>query len=284
MQPVQELSELENILQTYITFFIFFDIVFFAMLAAGTVLLIRFLKSKKNLTDSNEYLLYTISGQEKERSRIARELHDTVAQDIRYCKSLAEKNDAPERLPEIARLLGKSLQEVRRMSYNLSPADIGNGLASNITNLCAAMTETSGVRFKIAVPDGTDASFLSETEIFNLYRVVQESFTNIEKHAHAEEAAVLMRNGTSGREIGLYIFVTDDGCGFSADEVLYENRISKPAENGVPWSAKHFGIMGMKKRCQLIGADFSFSSEPGDGTQISIFIPSKKDAKRKNAR
>ncbi|MBQ9281840.1 MAG: hypothetical protein IJ207_06530 [Treponema sp.] len=91
MTPAQQISELESILHEYTTYFLVFDIVFFVLIVLGVILSIRFLLSRKNLHASNEYLLYTIHGQEEERARIARELHDTVAQDLRYCKNLSEK-------------------------------------------------------------------------------------------------------------------------------------------------------------------------------------------------
>ncbi|WP_374047881.1 ATP-binding protein [uncultured Treponema sp.] len=68
-------------------------------------------------------------------------------------------------------------------------------------------------------------------------------------------------------EKGLYIFISDDGCGFDYDAEQYEGFSSYKRIGG----AKHFGLIGMKKRCQLIGAEFSVSSAPGEGTQISIF-------------
>ena len=78
----------------------------------------------KKLKESKEYLLFTIQGQEEERGRIARDLHDTVAQNLRYCKSLCETTEAAKNLPQIAAFLSKSLVEVRSMSYNLAPPDI----------------------------------------------------------------------------------------------------------------------------------------------------------------
>lgn len=82
MTQTQTIENLEFIIRNYTTIFIVFDILFVTMIFVGVLLLIRFLKSKKSLQDSNEYLLYTIHGQEEERERIARELHDTIAQDI----------------------------------------------------------------------------------------------------------------------------------------------------------------------------------------------------------
>lgn len=94
MNLTQTVEELEDIIRNYITYFIVFDILFFAVLFVSVLLLIRFLKSKKSLKDSNEYLLFTIKGQEEERARIARELHDTIAQDLRYSEPFLKKRIA----------------------------------------------------------------------------------------------------------------------------------------------------------------------------------------------
>lgn len=275
MTYAESISNYENIIHNYTTFFIVFDIIFFIMILSGVIILIRFLKSKKNLKDSNEYLLYTIHGQEEERSRIARELHDTVAQDLRYCKNLLEKyNDDDnktkniESLKQVKEILEKTLSQVRIISYNLSPADITKkDLKANIVNLCTSMTETSRVKFRISMPDKTDTSFLSENDILNIYRIAQESFTNVIKHAKADEVVILIRNATENEEEGLYIFISDDGCGFDVEAELYSNS----TQTG---EARHFGLVGIKKRCQLIGTEFSISSTPGEGTQICIFKPS----------
>lgn len=257
MASEQQVAELESILREYTTYFLVFDIVFFVLLVLGVILMIRFLLSRKNLHASNEYLLYTIHGQEEERARIARELHDTVAQDLRYCKNLSEKNDAAQNLPKITELLEKSLLEVRDMSYNLAPPDITkNTFASLIANLCTEFKEKSRIDFRISVLDSTDSSFLSEDEALNLYRIVQESFTNVLKHAGAGEVVILIRNANGSEEKGLYIFISDDGKGFDAEKIDSKN---------------HFGIKGMKKRADLIGAKFTVNSICGDGTQISIF-------------
>lgn len=123
-EPASTVLELEEIISRYTTYFIFFDIVFFALLIAGVILLIHFAKSKKKLKESNDYLMFTIQGQEEERGRIARELHDMVAQNLRYCKTLCVKPEAEKNLAQIAGCLSKSLAEVRSMSYNLAPPDI----------------------------------------------------------------------------------------------------------------------------------------------------------------
>lgn len=264
MTDLQKIADLEGIVHKYTTFFVFFDIVFFLLIITTVILLIHYLKSKKSLKSSNEYLLYTIRGQEEERARISRELHDTVAQDLRYCRNLMDKKESMQDLKQVSAILDKTLTQVRQISYNLSPTDITkNDLKTSLITLASTMTEASGIQFKISMPEKTDTSFLDENDILNLYRIVQESFSNIIKHANASEAVVLMRNESENEKKGLYVFVSDDGCGFDTEQKYYGRT-------------KHFGLIGMKKRSLLIGAEFSVSSIPGEGTQVSIFKPFQK--------
>lgn len=255
MTDAEKIAELESIIQSYTIFFLIFDIVFFVLLVFGIVLAIRFIKSRKHLKDSNEFLLYTIHGQEEERERIARELHDTIAQDLRYCKSLCE-NSSTQDLKKLSDVLSKSLVEVRSMSYNLSPPDITkNDFLFCIKNLCEEFNEVRNFSIRLSIIENTDAAFLSKDEILNLYRIVQEALTNIMKHAKAEEAVIMIRNNNEDEAEGLYIYISDDGLGFDTENID---------------SRKHYGIQGMKKRASLIGAILNIDSTPGEGTQISI--------------
>ena len=247
MDRTQEIAELESIIHDYTVFFIIIDVLFFALLFFAVVFIIKFLKDKKNLHASNEYILYTIRGQEEERSRIARELH-------------AEKENAGELLTQISSILGSTIQQVRAMSYNLAPPDITqNDLAANLMSLCSETAEKSGIEFRFTLIDGTDTSFLTADEGLNLYRIVQEALTNILKHAEASEATVMVRNESGSEEKGLYIFITDDGKGFDPKKNIH-------FETG----QKHFGLSGMERRAALIGAKININSAIGDGTQISI--------------
>lgn len=256
-QPAQDISELELIIKNYTTYFIVFDIFFFIILIVAVLFLIHYIKSGKKLKESTEYLRYTIQGQEEERERIARELHDTVAQNLRYCKSLCEKNDSQVNLPKIAEMLSKALTEVRNMSYNLSPPDIAKGdFLFCVKNLCEEFSQTPGLSFRLSILENTDASFLTKDEILNLYRIIQEVLTNIVKHAKASEVVMMIRNENGNEEKGLFIFISDDGCGFNIDKID---------------DKKHFGLKGMKKRADLAGAQLTIDSTTGEGTQIKLF-------------
>lgn len=258
MDAMAEIERLQGIVRSYALFFLVLDVLFFVLVVIIVLVSIKFLKSKRKLSASGAYLRYTIRGQEEERSRIARELHDTVAQDLRYCRSLAEKITDETLKSGLSDLLDKSLDEVRSMSYNLAPPDVTkNDLAANIMNLCQNFKEHSGIDFRMVSPEKVDASFLSEEENLNVYRIVQESLNNILKHAEASEVSVLIRNEIGAEERGLYIFITDDGIGFNT---------RKDYSSGT----SHFGLVGMKQRAEFINAKLEISSEPGEGSQIKL--------------
>ena len=264
MNAEQEIEKLQSIVHQYTTFFIVFDIVFFITIILIILFAIQVLKSRKKLRSSNRYLRFTIKGQEEERARIARELHDTVAQDLRYCRNLTEKIDDkndPKLGKKISSMLEKTLSQVRSMSYNLAPPDvIRNDIAANVMNLAQNFKEHSDVEIRFTMPEKLDTSFLSEEENLNLYRIIQESLTNIKKHAMASEVTVLLRNANGDEPEGLYIFISDDGKGFEVSEYS-ESRGT---------GGSHFGIVGMKERSDFINAKLVIDSHVDEGTQISI--------------
>ena len=255
----QEIEKLQSIVHQYTTFFIIFDIIFFITIILIIIFAIQMLKSRKKLRSSNRYLRFTIKGQEEERARIARELHDTVAQDLRYCRNLAEKFKGEEG-EQISLLLEKSLSNVRNMSYNLAPPDvIRNDLAANVLNLAQNFRDRSDVEFRLTFPDQLESDFLSEEQNLNLYRIIQEALSNVIKHADASEVTLLVRNENGDEPKGIYIFISDDGKGFDPQ------LVSARGTDG-----NHFGLVGMNERAELIGAKLIVDSHEGEGTQITV--------------
>ena len=261
----QEIEKLQKIIHQYTTFFIVFDIVFFVTIIIVIIFAIQILKSRKKLKSSNRYLRFTIKGQEEERARIARELHDTIAQDLRYCRNLSEriedKND-PELGSKLSNMLEQSLSYVRNMSYNLAPPDvIKNDLAANVLNLAQNFREHSDVEFRLTIPDLLVSNYLSEEQNLNLYRIIQEALSNIIKHAKASEVTLLVRNENGDEAKGIYIFISDDGVGFEP------SQIKERGSDG-----NHFGFVGMNERAELIGAKLLVDSHQGEGTQITVIL------------
>ena len=212
------------------------------------------LKSLEDFTSADiKYLVYIIDNScldssSEERSDFIKEVQKY--ENVRYI-------DAKENLGQISDYLSKSLLQVRSMSYNLAPPDITkNDFLLCLKNLCEEFLENSKTNLRLSILENTDASFLKKEEILNLYRIVQESISNIEKHAQASEIVILIRNQNESEEKGLYIFISDDGKGFDLEQVD---------------DKKHFGLKGMKKRADLIGAELTVTSEKDYGTQVKIF-------------
>ncbi len=249
-QPSRDILEMEAIIRNYTIYFIFLDIVFFVVFFLCVILLIRFFKSRKKLKDSDEYLRYTIQGQEEERARIARELHDTVAQNLRYCKSLCEKETKSENIAKVYDVLSKSLIEVRAMSYNLSPPDITrNDFLFCIKNLCGEFLDSSKIQIRLSILEDTDASFLTMEEIQNLYRIVQESLTNIVKHANAEEAVIMIRNEKGNEEkLALLASKTETNSEIKTAKAGGKLADEKPV---APVKRKSDGIVGKQSDASL---------------------------------
>lgn len=265
-----EIESLDLIIRRYVSFFIIFDLFAFLIVVFTVVLAIRYLKSSRKLENTNRYLSLTIKGQEEERSRIAQELHDTVAQDLRYAlKLLKGKSESEnEHRNESVNVIEKSLVQLRFLSENLVPPDITkNDLCINILNLCQSLKcrsaeiseKEAALDIRFVRSENVDTSFLNEDENLNLFRIVQESLVNVLKHSSASETTVLVRNEAGNERKGVYIFITDDGKGF--DPKRLEEK--SPETN-------HLGLSGIKKRAELIGAEVRIDSAENEGTQISV--------------
>ena len=256
---VQEIGRLQNALNSYNRFLVVLYGIIFIVVLALISFAVMFIKSRRSLRNSNTYLRYTIKGQEEERARIARELHDTIAQDLRYCRSLSEKFQSDDG-KQLSELLEKTLLNVRNMSYNLAPPDvIKNDLTANVLNLAQNFREHSSVEFRLTFPDQLESAFLSEEQNLNLYRIIQEALSNVIKHAGASEVTLLVRNENGDEPKGIYIFICDDGKGFDPQQVSARST-----------DGKHFGIVGMTERAELIGAKLEIDSHEGEGTQITV--------------
>lgn len=271
-----EIESLNLIIRRYVSFFMIFDLFAFLIVVFTVVLAIRYLKSSRKLENTNRYLSLAIKGQEEERSRIAQELHDTVAQDLRYALRLLKGKDGAENagrnesvnVSESVDVIEKSLVQLRFLSENLVPPDITkNDLCINILNLCQSLKcrsaeiseKDTALDIRFVKSENVDTSFLNEDENLNLFRIVQESLVNVLKHSSASEATVLVRNEAGNERKGVYIFITDDGKGFDPE------RLSERSPE-----ANHLGLSGIKKRAELIGAEVRIDSAENEGTQISV--------------
>jgi signal transduction histidine kinase len=200
-----------------------------------------------------------VQAQELERQRLARELHDETGQALTSIllglKPLEETlTDHPSRaaLGELREQVVSALQDVRRLAVELRPAVLDDfGLVPALERLTDAFAEQSDVRIDFHSALG-EARLPSEVETA-LYRVVQESLTNIAKHANARSVSVsIARRGSTVAAV-----IEDDGAGFDPRAVR---------DGGV-------GLLGMRERLALIDGRLEVETRPGAGTTVVAEVP-----------
>jgi two-component system sensor histidine kinase UhpB len=193
--------------------------------------------------------------QEAERRRIAQELHDEVGQSMTAIllglKRAADDAPAPLRqeLHEAQEITRASLDEVRRLVRRLRPGVLDDlGLVSALTSLTEDFATHTGLRVTRRFDTGLPA-LAPETELV-LYRVAQESLTNVARHANAQRVTVALRH----TDDSVVLTVTDDGSGINA-----------PREGA--------GTRGMRERALLIGGGLQIAPAPPTGTRVQLTAP-----------
>jgi signal transduction histidine kinase len=206
------------------------------------------------------YALSVLRGQEEERLRIARDLHDETVQDlialgqrIDLCSVLLEEDPTSARveLKALHELTLEAISEVRRMSNHLRPSileDLGlpAGLETLTRELDQLMAQTK-VSCEIV---GRERRLLPEIEL-TVFRIAQEALTNVRKHA---ADAIRVNVALFFEEAGIHLLIEDDGPGFI------------PADREQLMQEGHLGLVGMAERATLFGGVLAVSSRPGEGT------------------
>ena len=198
-----------------------------------------------------------LAAQERERLRVARELHDEVGQTLTAATLRAERaaddedGDSAAHLRAVADDIRESLDDVRRIARELRPEALDDlGLVNALITLCSRMAQQSGLRIRRDF--ARDLPGLpGETELV-VYRVAQEALTNAARHASASEAAVSL----TSRAGEVVLRVSDDGVGLPP---------SLPTDTA--------GLAGMRERALLAGGSLRVSSEPGRGTTVELRVP-----------
>ena len=206
-----------------------------------------------------------INGQEKERKRVAAEIHDGIGQMLTSLRmkleQIEDRADTPD--PEVVMvntMLSKLITETRRICSDLLPSVLEDfGLQSAIEDLVKTCTESDRKMEFLLESNMRQTSLSRELEI-SVYRILQESLNNVIKHAQASRVEIYI--DISGEYLNL--MVKDNGKGFFFDgQQLHLKNLAR----------KMNGIRGMKERAELLGGSFSISAEPGKGTIIQSEIP-----------
>lgn len=194
--------------------------------------------------------------QEDERARLARELHDGIGQTLVSTKLLVEAgadSRDPGPLAKALQGLNHTLVEVRRISHRLRPALLDTlGLPAALQHLGQEFEDASGLPVAVRI-EGTGRELPDEVKTA-LFRVAQESLTNVAKHARAKQVEIVLAFGPAE---GVRMAVTDDGQGFDSAAVHLH------PERGI-------GLRNMRERLAAIGGRLHIQSEPGHGTQIEV--------------
>lgn len=198
---------------------------------------------------------------EVEKTRVARELHDELAQPLTALKMDAvwvrdNLALAPElaaaRLNEMLEMLDRAVAATRRIASDLRPLLLDDlGLVPAVEWLVSKFTQRSGVVCTLSVDEALE---LSEPYATAMFRIVQESLANVAKHAGASEVAVRIEKSRGA----VTLAVRDNGCGFS------------PA---TPRKPQSLGLLGLRERAHLLKGKIVIESAPGQGTCIRVSIP-----------
>lgn len=213
--------------------------------------------------------------QENERSRISRDLHDTVTQDIRtaliYMHQLMDSSELSDEqkalLDKIQNIEEQNLKNIRNIIRNLTPSQIESAsITQLLTELCENINQADGLECKLYAQDTPLFNKITTEQKLHIFRIIQESITNAVKHSGASEISVIAREEKDIKEntAGLLFMISDDGVGISETEAA-------PAEDVISQST-HLGIKGMKSRATLLGARLDIKSDNETGTQVKLFL------------
>lgn len=210
-------------------------------------------------TERREAGTRTLAAQEEERQRIARGLHDEVGQTMTgvlfQLKRLAKNAPAEQRpaFAEAQHAVRSSLEEVRRIAQELRPEILDHlGLASALTNLSRAFAKRTGIAVRRRLE--SDLPTLEPNAELVLYRVAQESLTNVARHSGAGE--VLLTLERSGDNVVLR--VADDGRGFNG----------QPTEGG--------GLRGLREHALIVGGALAVGPGADGGVEVRLEVPTRR--------
>jgi signal transduction histidine kinase len=207
---------------------------------------------------ARDALRRVVEGQELERRRLARELHDETGQaltsillGLKSVETARGEEDVQAAVAEVRELVAGTLEDVRRLAVELRPKALDDfGLEPALERLAQGFAEQTGIA--VDVEARLDARLPGEVETV-LYRIVQEALTNVVKHAQAERVSIVVRR----RGDRVAAVIEDDGRGFVPGEARAEG----------------LGLLGMRERLALVDGTIVIESRPGAGTTLVAEVP-----------
>ena len=213
-----------------------------------------------------------LSAQEEERKKISRELHDVIAQTLTTInvRLTALKKEAALSTKGLERsiactqqLVEESVNIVHRFARELRPTVLDDlGLIPALHTFMKNFREETGIHVSLSAFAAVEQVNGEKRTV--LYRVAQEALTNVARHAHASHAEVKIQK----LDGGICMKIKDNGKGFQQERVLQAER------------GRRLGLLGMRERLQMVGGNFTVTSEPGKGTTVVAQIPLMDSARR----
>jgi signal transduction histidine kinase len=220
-------------------------------------------------------LKQVMSAREEEQRRIARDLHDGIGQSLtslllglRAAAEVPTFAEARARLDSLRDITASLLDEVRRLARGLRPSVLDDlGLAAVLERYAADYTQAHGIAVDVVAPDLALDRLPDEVETA-LYRIAQETLTNVLKHAAAKAVSLVVRREL-GDSPGVHLTVEDDGRGFDSDALLQAP--------GWASAGKGLGLIDIRERAALLNGAVTLESRPGSGTTVHVYIPLKEE-------
>lgn len=212
-----------------------------------------------------------IKAQEIEKQMLSHDLHDHLAQDLSVikigCETLFDNSPEPPaeirlKVSELSKILEGCIMAVRDLAYGLRPPALDQlGLLQTLFQYCKEVTAKNAVKIEFHSAGMENLRLNFNTEI-NLYRIVQEGISNINKHSDATHATIRLVLSHPN----IILRIEDNGRGFDVKARLPEAI-----------NEKHMGIQSMKERVSLLHGIMTIKSRPDEGTKILIEIPYKEN-------
>ena len=191
-----------------------------------------------------------VRSDEEQRKKVARDLHDSVLQNLFFVKQRLARSD-----PEAASFVDHTITMLRQTIKTQRSSFLDRGLVLALQDLINHMEQLAEDDTVILWHNHLDEEVrLTDEQATSIYRIVQESLSNVLKHAQAEQAVVSARKDNGFLEIQ----IEDDGIGMANKSQVQMGH--------------HYGLLGMRERATMIGAEMSIASEPGNGTTVKVKI------------
>jgi len=226
---------------------------------------VSFVEERERLIRQHQKAMRMLQVQEEERKRISRELHDEVGTALTAVNmnlAVLQRDGAAEaaallskKIADIGGLLMGAMATVQTFARELRPTMLDElGFLPALRSYLKEYVERSGLRVHFK---GDDVGNLNAEQKTVLFRVAQESLTNVAKHAHASRVQITLRPVNNG----IKMRIKDNGKGFAVDQ--------RPSPEG----EKRLGLLGMRERVRQVNGSFAVKSAPGEGATVEVGIP-----------